>query len=232
MATNEHVTDWTSTASCTPAGTDTIGTSLDDELRMIKATIYSTSRIRVQAKSADYTSTVSDHATLLAVTPSAATLSVSLAAAATMQDGGWLAIANNDTTFPVLIDPNGSETLGGTTIYSLYPSQRIVVASNDVDGWHVVASHRPSRVVNVNADHTASEDFVLASAGASTLTVTLVAANMLPDNRITVKKKDSGAGMVKVQPPSGTIDGASSTNLTGQYQRTTVMSDGTAWWTV
>lgn len=141
MATNEHVTDWTSTGSCTPAGTDTIGTSLDDELRMIKATIYSTSRMRVQAKSANYTSTISDHATLIAVTPSTATLSVSLAAAATMQDGGWLAIANKDDTYPVIIDPNGTETLLGSTTYSLQPGERIVLASNDVDGWEMIAAY-------------------------------------------------------------------------------------------
>lgn len=89
-----------------------------------------------------------------------------------------------------------------------------------------------NRAVQVTADHTAAEDLVLASAGATTLTVTLAPANILPDKMISVKKTDAGAGPVKVVPASGTIDGAASQSLATQYDSIQFLSDGESWWIV
>lgn len=69
-------------------------------------------------------------------------------------------------------------------------------------------------------------ELVNASAGAITRTLP-GAANEGDGRMVTLKKVDSSANVVTIEPASGTIDGAASISLTSQYQSRTFLSDGT-----
>jgi len=74
-----------------------------------------------------------------------------------------------------------------------------------------------------------NNDFVLATAGYSGIAITLPTA-ATKNQRISIKKIDSGGGKVQVDPqPTETIDGSTPYIITGQYHIVTVVSDGTNW---
>jgi len=89
MAVNEALSSLSTTpASNTPAGTDSIGTDLDDHLRDIKKNVRFASNHPVQAaKITAYTVVATDHNTLLQVNATASAVTVTLLAAAT---AGWV----------------------------------------------------------------------------------------------------------------------------------------------
>lgn len=72
----------------------------------------------------------------------------------------------------------------------------------------------------------ASDDYVLHANG--TGTVTLPAHS---DGRSLRIKRINALGDVTLSPPSGTIDGAASLVLSGQYQSVDLISDGSNWLT-
>lgn len=93
----------------------------DDHLRLIKAVLQATfpglagRAWRRQAKSADYTATVTDNMTWLNFT---ATAILNLPAAATAGNGFFL-IVRGDSGVVVTVDPNGAETVNGAATITL-----------------------------------------------------------------------------------------------------------------
>lgn len=72
---------------------------------------------------------------------------------------------------------------------------------------------------------TNGDSIVLATAGASNITLTLPSPTS--GKIFNVKKVDAGVGFVIVSPPSGTIDGVASKTIASQYDSLTITSDGT-----
>ena len=87
-------------------------------------------------------------------------------------------------------------------------------------------------VKTANYTCAATDSVVLATGGASGITITLPTATT-KGQRYTIKKTDSAAGAVTVATTSSqTIDGATTKTLAAQYDRLTVVSDGAAWFIV
>jgi hypothetical protein len=71
--------------------------------------------------------------------------------------------------------------------------------------------------------------FHVVTTGSSTITCTLPTAVGNSTKIITIKKIDSGVGMVSVNGP---VDGFALYDLVNQNQYLTVISDGTNWWNI
>lgn len=94
-------------------------------------------------------------------------------------------------------------------------------------------NHAAYEITNVASAQTVGHDLVLASAGGSTLAVTLLPAANMEDKVVSVKKKDSGGGMVFIIPSAGeTIDGGATYTISTQYTTARFLSDGANWWVV
>lgn len=88
---------------------------------------------------------------------------------------------------------------------------------------------------SVSANYTAkaSDRVIFATSGAGGITVTLPTVTSLKGARYTIKKVDSGAGALTIATTSSqTIDGTTTKTLPAQYDKITVVTDGTAWFTV
>ena len=95
----------------------------------------------------------------------------------------------------------------------------------------VTEAKRSRTVATTSSTSTISNDITLATAGAGGITLTLPAA--ASGKVVTVKKVDTGAGNVTLDPPgSVTIDGAATKVLYHQYETMTCVSDGTNWFIV
>jgi hypothetical protein len=96
------------------------------------------------------------------------------------------------------------------------------------------ASHRLNTLSVVTAASTTlnnSSSTVLADATAGAQTIILPLASTL--YKYTIKKIDSSANNVVITPAAGnTIEGAPTFSLTAQYQKTTLISNGTTWYSV
>ena len=105
-----------------------------------------------------------------------------------------------------------------------------------IDAAHIASSavteaKRSRTVATANSTSTISNDITLATAGSAGITLTLPAA--ASGKVVTVKKVDTGAGNVTLDPPgSVTIDGAATKVLYHQYETMTCVSDGTNWFIV
>ena len=105
-----------------------------------------------------------------------------------------------------------------------------------IDAAHIASSavtevKRSRTVATANSTSTISNDITLATAGAAGITLTLPAA--VSGKIVIVKKVDTGAGNVTLDPPgSVTIDGAATKVLYHQYETMTCVSDGTNWFIV
>lgn len=75
-----------------------------------------------------------------------------------------------------------------------------------------------------------AHDVVNVTTGAGTVTVTLPDATLSKGTFYTIKKVDSGTGLVAVTPQTGqNIEGDTSFELVNQYQYVEIYSDGTNW---
>lgn len=80
---------------------------------------------------------------------------------------------------------------------------------------------------------TVGDDVVLVDATTGAITVTLPKAGPYVGISFTVKKIDASANAVTVDGDGAeTIDGAANTPLAAQWDRVTVVSNGTAWFKV
>ena len=130
---------------------------------------------------------------------------------------------SDDTNLAV----NGTLTLSGDTLS---------VANGGVDTTQLAAgavteAKRERTVATTSSTSTISNDITLATAGAGGITLTLPAA--ASGKVVIVKKVDTGAGNVTLDPPGAvTIDGAATKVLYHQYETMTCVSDGTNWFIV
>lgn len=74
------------------------------------------------------------------------------------------------------------------------------------------------------------DEIVLVDASGANRTITLPAR--VQPYKYTVKKTDASANTVIVTPPAGNIDGAGTKTLTTQYEKVTVITDGTNWFII
>ena len=124
-------------------------------------------------------------------------------------------LPNGDGSSSQVLQTNGSGTLSWATVAA-------GIGTNfDV---HTVTS----------ADYTILDAdgyrHILVSTGASNRIITLPSAAANTDRLLTIKKTDSGVGLVTVtRAGSSTIDGATTFVLTNQYDKVTIVCDGTNW---
>lgn len=92
----------------------------------------------------------------------------------------------------------------------------------------------PNPVIHVNSGFTASTDSVLlANASAQTMVITLPLAENSVSTKITVKKIDSTANRVTIEPQGAeTIDGASTLELSIPNLSATIVCDGFNWYVI
>ncbi len=81
-----------------------------------------------------------------------------------------------------------------------------------------------------NATLTVAETVVLADSSGGAITLTLPAVAGVGSGQVyTIKKTDSSAFAVNIAPAAGTIDGAATISLYGQYEAVQLVSNGTNW---
>lgn len=143
MAVNEALSALSTTASSnTPAGTDNIGTELDDHLRDIKKNVRYASNLPAQAaKITAYTVVATDHNTLLQVDASASAVTVTLLAAATAGDGFKIGVKKLDAVNTVTVDGNASETIDGSVTTALTTQYRVKTLVCDGTNWKIKSDY-------------------------------------------------------------------------------------------
>ena len=176
MAVNETLSGLSTTAaSNTPAGTDSIGTDLDDHLRDIKKNIRFASNNPVQAaKITAYTVLAVDHNTLLQVNATASAVTVTLLAAATAGDGFRVGVKRLNTATTVTVDGNASETIDASVTSALTTINQLEWYVCDGSKWHIESDY--IEVDPLNPNPTTIElghatDTTLARVGAGVMSV-------------------------------------------------------------
>ena len=137
-------------------------------------------------------------------------------------------------------DAVNSEHIADGAIDLVHMSANSVDSDQYVDGSidtaHVSAgaiteAKRTRSVSSPSTSVTLSNDINLCSGGAGGITVTLPA--VASGKVITIKKKDSAAGVVTIQRGgTATIDGATTKALYHQYESMTLACDGTDWYII
>lgn len=140
MAANEPLNQLETTdANNTPIGTDVIGSSLDDELRSIKANIARSAREESTATaSAAATLAVTVLNKIVPVSGSAAgSTTITLPAAATAGAGFRFTAWKTDSTNNVIIDASGAETINGSADYTMATQYEAAQFVTDGTSWIV-----------------------------------------------------------------------------------------------
>jgi len=149
----------------------------------------------------------------------------------TITSTGTIAIANGGVDTLQL----AADAVDGTKIADdSIDSEHYVDGSIDtahVSAGAITEAKRTRSVSSPTTSVTLSNDINLCSGGVSGITVTLPA--VASGKVITIKKKDSAAGVVTIQRGgSATIDGATTKALYHQYESMTLASDGTDWYII
>ena len=185
MAVNETLAsyDTATPANNTPAGTDSIGTNLDDHLRDMKKNIRFASNTPVQAaKVTAYTTTAGDHAQMILVDASASAVTVTLLAAATAGDGHRLCLKKIDSgTNFVIVDGNSAETIDGAAAITLSAQYQAIEIACDGSNWQIEADKLPSGGI---AGSIAGNGL---TASASTIEVKVAGAMTISSSAVEVK---------------------------------------------
>ena len=121
---------------------------------------------------------------------------------------------------------NGSANLGSATASFVASDVGRAVSGTGIPNGTTIASVTSGTVAVMSANATATGSGVPVTIGGG-FTVTLPAAAVT--NRVTVKKVDFSSTAITVTPASGTIEGATSLTITGQFQSRDLVSDGTNW---
>jgi hypothetical protein len=117
------------------------------------------------------------------------------------------------------------------TVYQA-SSGRVGIGTNDPNSALQVSGPIATALVSKTSAYTlgASDSVVLANATSAAFTLTLPTAVGISGRTYTLKKIDSSANAVTVATTaSQTIDSATTLSLSSQWQRATVVSDGTNW---
>jgi len=139
MSANEALNALSTTdASNTPAGGDAIGTTLDDELRSIKANIARAARYEVTATvTAAATVPVTALNKVIPMEGSAGgATTITLPTVASAGNGFQLNFFKLGAINPVIIDGNGAETINGAADLTVSSSGRIVQLVCDGTSWY------------------------------------------------------------------------------------------------
>jgi len=174
MAVTEALSALSTTpASNTPAGTDSIGTDLDDHLRDIKKNVRFASNHPVQAaKITAYTVVATDHNTLLQVNATASAVTVTMLAAATAGDGFRVGVKRLNTTNTVTVDGNSSETIDVSLTSALTAINQVEWYVCDGSKWHIESDYKVGGAGEFTTiELGAASDTTLARSSAGVITV-------------------------------------------------------------
>jgi hypothetical protein len=149
----------------------------------------------------------------------------------TITSTGTIAIANGGVDTLQL----AADAVDGTKIADdSIDSEHYVDGSIDtahVSAGAITEAKRTRSVASPSSSVTLSSDINLCAGGTGGITVTLPA--VASGKVITIKKKDSAAGVVTIQRGgSATIDGATTKALYHQYESMTLACDGTDWFII
>lgn len=177
MAANEPLNQLSTTdANNSPAGSDVIGSSLDDELRSIKANIARSGREESTATaSAAATLAVTVLNKIVPVSGSAAgSTTITLPAAATAGAGFRFTAWKTDNTNNVIIDASGAETINGSADYTMATQYEAAQFVTDGTSWVVESTAKreigtsdlaDDSVTLAKMEHGTSGDVLYYSAG-------------------------------------------------------------------
>lgn len=146
----------------------------------------------------------------------------------------YLTISGQEITCGVVDISDDTNLAAGTGL--TLSGDTVSISNGGVDTTQLAAgavteAKRERTVATANSTSTISNDITLATGGSGGITLTLPAA--ASGKMVTVKKVDSGAGTITLDPPgSVTIDGALTKVLYHQYETMTCVSDGTNWFIV
>lgn len=105
--------------------------------------------------------------------------------------------------------------------------------SSTILGNATILNGENSRTIAANVTLNETHRTVLIDASAAPRTVALPPAAAARDRVYTIKKRDSSANLVTIDPAGGeTVDGFALQLLTTQYQALRIQSDGIEWWII
>jgi hypothetical protein len=124
--------------------------------------------------------------------------------------------------------PYGAGTAAHTPL-AIGTAGKSLVSDGSAPGWQWDQS-ASSKSANYTITDSDGHKLILATSGASNITITLPAAANNSRRTIQIKKVDSGAGGVVIDGNgSETIDGSTTLTLYKQYESVTLRSDGSNW---
>jgi hypothetical protein len=160
MAVNETLDTYSIGASVnTPAGSDNVGTDLDDHLRDIKKNVsYAARWVQTATVSAAATIPVTSLHKVYPVDPNTtgASVTITLPTVASAKDGWATGIRNTTGSKLVIIDGNGAETIDGAADLTLSATNQMVMLGTDgVSFFSLGESNLPQNFLsNVFSDYT------------------------------------------------------------------------------
>ena len=131
-------------ADNTPAGTDSVGTQLDDHLRDIKANVKNAGALTPSSTAtAAVTMAATDFNKLLLVDPSAAARTVSVLTAAAALEGFRVVIKNVSGANNVIVHRSGSNTIDGEASITLSATNQAVMLACNGTTWYRTSARTP-----------------------------------------------------------------------------------------
>ena len=123
-----------------------------------------------------------------------------------------------------------SSPMSGSTVYNTTNSRLELYKNSSWVGVSDFQTGIPVSAVSANTTLTNSNQVVLVNTTSGNITITLPTptAGII----INIKKIDSSLNNIVITPPSGTIDGTATRNVTTQYSSVTITSDGTNFWLI
>jgi hypothetical protein len=161
------------------------------------------------------------------------TISLSLPPVADAGEGFLLTVYNYGSGV-VTLDPDGSETINGTSSLLLYPGEGALVITDGEEWWGIFKQRNSSvstKTISYAVTVSDRDSLINCNATGGAITVTIPSAASLGSGfQFSVKKTDSTINSVTIDPNSTeTIDGQLTLVLAAQYDEVTLISDGTNW---
>ena len=133
-------------ADNTPAGTDSVGTQLDDHLRDIKANVKNAGALTPSSTAtAAVTMAVTDFNKLLMVHPRTGDTTVSVLTASAGLSGFRVGVKNLSGDNNVIVHRSGSNTIDGEASITLSATNQAVMLACNGSKWFLTSAHTPSK---------------------------------------------------------------------------------------